>query len=54
MCPEEEKEEEAIYASPKGVTYTEGLVDTQHPAVLDAHLVVSAQSQLSTCEDARP
>jgi hypothetical protein len=32
----------------------EGLVDTQHPAVPDAHPVVSAQSQLSICEDARP
>jgi hypothetical protein len=45
-------------ASPKvaspGVTYPAGLVDTQHPAVLDAHPVVSAQSQLRTCEDARP
>ena len=31
-----------------------GLMDIQHPAVLDDHLVVSAQSQLSTCGDARP
>jgi hypothetical protein len=29
-------------------------VGTQHPAVSDAHPVVSAQSQLRTCEDARP
>jgi len=35
-------------------TYPKGLVGTQHPAVLDDHPVVSAQSQLSTCEDARP
>jgi hypothetical protein len=41
-------------ASPKAVTYPEGLVDTQHLAVPDAHSVVSAQSQLRTCEDARP
>jgi hypothetical protein len=27
-------------------------VDTQHPAVPNAHPVVSAQIQLSTCEDA--
>ena len=27
---------------------------TQHPAVLGDHPVVSAQSQLSTCGDARP
>ena len=40
--------------SPKMVTYPKGLVDTQHPAVLDDHPVVSAQSQLRTCEDARP
>ncbi len=26
----------------------------QHPAVSDSHPVVSTQSQLSTCEDARP
>ena len=39
---------------PKSVTYPEGLVDTQRPAVPNAHPVVSAQSQLSTCEDARP
>jgi len=38
----------------KAVTYPKGLVDTQHPDMPDAHLVVSAQSQLSTCEDARP
>ena len=37
--------------SPKLVTYPEGLVDTQHPAVPDAHpVVVSAQSQLNTWE----
>ena len=36
---------------PKG---TCGLMDIQHPAVLDDHTVVSAQSQLSTCGDARP
>jgi hypothetical protein len=30
-------------ASPKVVTYREGLVDTQHPDVLDSHPVVSAQ-----------
>jgi hypothetical protein len=30
-------------ASPKVVTYPEGLVDTQHPPVPDAHPVVSAQ-----------
>ena len=36
---------------PKG---TCGLMDIQHPAVLDDHTVVSAQSQLSTCEGARP
>jgi hypothetical protein len=41
-------------ASPKAVTYPEGLVHTQHPAVPDAHPVVSVQSQSSTCEDARP
>jgi len=41
-------------ASPKAVTYPKGLVDTQLPAVPDAHPVVSAQSQLRTCEDARP
>ena len=35
---------------PKG---TCGLMDIQHPAVLDDHPVVSAQSQLSTCGDAR-
>ena len=28
--------------------------NTQVPAVSDAHPIVSAQSQLSTCEDARP
>ena len=39
---------------PKAVTYPEGLVETQPPAVSDAHPVVSARSQLSTCEDARP
>jgi hypothetical protein len=32
-------------ASPKAVTFPEGLVDTQHPPVPDAHPVVSAQSQ---------
>ena len=36
---------------PKG---TCGLMDIQHPAVLDDHPVVSAQSQLSTCGGARP
>jgi hypothetical protein len=36
--------------SPNMVTYSKGLVDTQHPAVLDDHPVVSAQSQLRTCE----
>jgi hypothetical protein len=36
---------------PKG---TCGLMGTQHPAVLGDHPVVSAQSQLSTCGDARP
>jgi hypothetical protein len=42
-------------ASPKMVTYPEGLVGPQHPAVLDAHPVVSAQSQLRTSErGARP
>ena len=41
-------------ALPKAVTYPEGLVETQPPAVSDAHPVVSARSQLSTCEDARP
>jgi hypothetical protein len=41
----------------KAITYPEGLVVTQHPAVPDAHCthpVVSDQSQLSTCEDAHP
>ena len=32
-------------ASPKAVSYPEGLVDTQHTAVSDARPVVSAQSQ---------
>ena len=41
-------------ASPKTVTYPEGLVDVHHPTVPDAHPVVSFQSQLSTCEDSRP
>jgi hypothetical protein len=36
---------------PKG---TCGLMGIQHPAVLDDHPVVSAQSQLSTCGGARP
>ena len=36
---------------PKG---TSGLMDIQHPTVLDDHPVVSAESQLSTCGDARP
>ena len=36
---------------PKG---TCGLMDIQHPDVLDDHPVVSAQSQLSTCGGARP
>jgi hypothetical protein len=36
-------------ASPGAITYPEGLVDTQHPAVPDTHPVVSARSQLSTC-----
>ena len=40
--------------SPKMVTYPKGLVDTQRPAMLDDHPVVSAQSQLRTCEEARP
>jgi hypothetical protein len=40
-------------ATQKAITYPEGLVDTQHPAVPDAQPVVSAQSQLCTCEDAR-
>jgi len=41
-------------SSPKAVTHPEGLVNTQHPAVQNDHPGVSAQSQLSTCEDARP
>jgi len=40
--------------SPKMDTYPKGLVDTQHPVVLDDHPVVSAQSKLRTCEDAGP
>jgi hypothetical protein len=44
----------ATPASPKAVAYPGGLVDTQFPAVSDAHPIMSAQSQLSTCEDARP
>ena len=37
-----------------GVRDANRLIDPQNPAVSDTHPVVSAQSQLSTCEEQEP